>query len=104
MNTTCELGELRILSVARGDTKITFDGDDAEQVAMVKETITDMLAKGYAIFVADEDGKLRKVSRFDPKTCEYIVRGRAKSRKKTPPKRYKAGRSKATAIAPTAGG
>lgn len=101
-------GSLSILSVGRGDTTIRFDGDKPEDVEIAKATIQDMLKKGYLIFIKDDDGKLRKVRKFDPETSEYIVRADVtaieRAGGKAKDERRKMTRSRATAIAPTAGG
>lgn len=127
-------GELSLLNVGTGDTKISFDPDGPEQdrktaAALVK----DMIRKGYAVLVEvgrDDKGPLyRRAKDFDEKTCEYIVaglppeesdlnqiadaqeepsapRGRPKpSRKrKSTTSRVPAGRAKAVAVGKTAGG
>lgn len=72
-------GELAILNVGDGDTKLTFDNKTPEEIAHAKRVIADMLTRGYAIFVevGEKDGKpiYSRATHFDPETNEYIVAG-----------------------------
>lgn len=67
-----EIGLLEILNVGTGDTKIQFDKENPDDVAKARKIITDMLKRGYALFV-EIDGEHHRVRRFKPDTCEYIV-------------------------------
>ncbi len=116
--TDIQPGELIVLSVHKGDTKLSFDGKDPEELAHAKTVITDMLQRGYLIFIDTGEGegedRLRRVTAFDPEKCEYILRAdkRRKEYKdalqagQEPPKeeRVPAAKTRATAIAPTSGG
>lgn len=73
------IGELALLNVGTGDTKISFDPKKPEEVIRASAVIKDMLKKGYAILIEagkDEKGPLyRRAIDFDPKTQEYIIAG-----------------------------
>lgn len=73
------MGEVAILNVGAGDTKITFDKDNPEETARAAGIVEDMLKRGYALLIEagrDERGPLyRRALGFDPQTCEYIVAG-----------------------------
>lgn len=118
-------GEVGILNVGAGDTKLSFDPSKPEEVKRASEVVTDMLRRGFAIFVEvgrDDKGPLyRKATAFDPETAEYIIAGgpadqeeasvqepasappRHRSRKAAG-KRVSAAKVGAVAVAPTAGG
>ena len=123
------IGTLAILNVSAGDTKLSFDPKNKGDLKRARETVTDMLKRGFCILVEagrDEKGPLyRRVQRFDPKTDEYIIAGtpeekpsnaravpsgtpppetRARKGRKGPTVRVPAGRSTAVAVAPTSGG
>ncbi len=66
-------GELSVLNCTAGDIVVSFDKGSAAEVERAKRIIQDMLKRGYALFVHDDDGKLQKVKRFDPETCEYVI-------------------------------
>lgn len=124
------IGTLAILNVSAGDTKLSFDPKNKGDLKRARETVMDMLKRGFCILVEagrDEKGPLyRRVKRFDPKTDEYIIAGTPTEEKPvnapsvpsaTPPPaprgrkgrkgatvRLPAGRSTAVAVAPTSGG
>lgn len=109
-------GELIILSVHKGDTKLSFDGKDPEEVAHAKVVLEDMLKRGYLIFIDTGEGegenRLRRVMAFDPEKSEYIIRADKRSKayrdaaagEKPTEERVPAAKARATAIAPTSGG
>lgn len=72
-------GSLSILNVGVGDTKLTFDNSDPDEVARSGAIVTDMLRRGFAILIEvgrDDQGPLyRRCKAFDPETCEYIIAG-----------------------------
>lgn len=72
-------GELGILNVGAGDTKLSFDPKKPKEVARAKRIVTDMLRRGFAIFVEvgkDERGPLyRRAVDFDQTTAEYLIVG-----------------------------
>lgn len=114
------VGTMSILSVGRGDIRITFDSEDPDEVDRARATVRDMLNRGYLIFV-EVEGDLVRVSDFDPERNEYIVKvdkrsspykeqqktesGKKKKKKaKKTTKRVPAKGTRGTAVAPTAGG
>lgn len=72
-------GELAILNVSAGDTKLTFDPKAKAETKRACTVVTDMLRRGYCVLVEagrDDKGPLyRRVQKFDPKTAEYIIAG-----------------------------
>lgn len=75
------MGELGILNVGAGDTKLTFDKDKPEERKRAAAVVKSMLEKGFAILVQvgqdPKDGEpiYRRAKAFDPETCEYIIVG-----------------------------
>lgn len=121
------IGELAILNVAAGDTKLSFDPANKAEVQRASAIVEDMLKRGFALLIQigeDEEGPIyRRAKGFDPKTAEYIVVGTAdhveqpahdeepassqrKGRKgaKAATHRIPAASTKAVAVARTAGG
>lgn len=114
------MGEVGILNVGAGDTKLSFDPKKPAEVKRARKVVTDMLRSGYAILVqvGVQKGEpiYRRAKAFDPKTDEYIIigapedeeepqaEGRGKARKTTGARRVKAGETRAIAVARTAGG
>lgn len=72
-------GELAILNVGDGDTKLTFDKDKPEDCRRAAKIIGEMLRAGYTILVqvGEKDGEplYQRAKGFDPEHCEYIVAG-----------------------------
>lgn len=66
-------GIIEILNVGTGDTKISFDKNNPEDVERAKKIIPDMIKRGYALF-CEINGKLERVESFNPDTEDYIVR------------------------------
>lgn len=66
-------GMLEVLSVGKGDLKITI-GDSRKDRADAQELIHEMLRKGYTLIVDTPQGPA-KVRRFDPDQMCYIVAG-----------------------------
>jgi hypothetical protein len=75
-----QIGELSLLNVGTGDTKISFDPEGPpEDRATAAALVKDMIRRGYAVLVEvgrDEKGPLyRRALDFDEETTEYIVAG-----------------------------
>lgn len=74
------MGEIGILNVGAGDTKIVFDPANPEETARAKRIVTDLLQSGYAILIEVPDDKGEKafarVTEFDEGAGEYIIRER----------------------------
>jgi hypothetical protein len=118
-------GMLDVLSVGKGDLKITVGCDDPEEKERGRVLIEELLRKGYTIFVETDEG-LARVTEFNPNRFTYIINelaGRTDDEettappaavtqtKKAPGRRVKVVKkeipvagSKATAIGKTAGG
>ena len=102
-------GELDVLNVGFGDTKITFRNDYPEDSARAKDIITKMMKMGYAILVYDE-GVYRRVRGFDEQHLTYMVlekdtaKARMEGQGKLKTKHLPVGKTKAVAVARTAGG
>ncbi len=107
---------LDVLSVGHGHMKVTITPGDKVELEKAQRMITDMLARGFSIFVEMADGSTRRVKKFDArKFCYYIdppdvldeapvaakkpAKGRAKRYAEVP-----IAKARATAIGRTAGG
>ncbi len=108
-------GEIGILNVGAGDTKLTFDPKKPEERKRAAAVVKDMLVRGFAILVqvGKKDGKplYQRAESFDPKTCEYIIVGAPDDETKEPPvklhgrkTRIKAESTHAVGVARSAGG
>lgn len=64
-------GMLEVLSVGKGDIKLTLDGSPGE-VENARRIIEEMLQKGYGIFVETDEG-LARVREFNPKRMTYVI-------------------------------
>lgn len=103
-------GMLEVLSVGKGDLKLSMDPNNPADVENARKVIEEMLAKGYSIFVETDDG-LSRVKRFNPKRMTYVitefVEGAAEPAAKprrTRDRNIPVAGSKAKAIGRTAGG
>lgn len=76
-----KIGQLGILNVGSGDTKISFDPANPVERDRAAKIVTDMIRRGYAIMivVGERDGRplYQRAIDFDPATCEYIIMGDA---------------------------
>lgn len=71
-------GELGILNVGAGDTKLSFDPNKPEERERAARIVTDMLKRGFALLIEagkDDQGRplYRRADGFDEATCEYII-------------------------------
>jgi hypothetical protein len=119
------IGEIGILNVGAGDTKLSFDPSKPDEVKRSARIVKDMLMRGYAIFVEvgkNEKGPIyQRATDFDAETSEYLIVGtppepenenaepkrtsRPESRKATRGQtRVPAAKTNAVAVARTAGG
>jgi hypothetical protein len=119
------VGEVGILNVGAGDTKLSFDPKKPKEVERASRIVSDMLRRGYAILVEagrDDHGPLyRRAVKFDAETAEYIIIGepeeasasveessstpsRSPRGRKASTRRVPASRTNAVAVAPTSGG
>lgn len=70
------LGEVSILNVGEGDTKLSFDKSNPAECIRAGRIVRDMLRRGYALLVeVDRDGekKFQRVEEFDDEHGEYII-------------------------------
>lgn len=65
-------GMLEVLSIGKGDLKLTLDGGSPEDVEKARTLVEEMLRKGYSIFVETDEGPVR-VQRFNPRRMTYII-------------------------------
>jgi hypothetical protein len=114
-------GSLDILNCGAGHLRFSFDTGNTAEVDRAKSVIRDMLKRGYMLFVQKGNEQVR-VRQFDPATNEYLIEEtepevlaateaiadtiEPRRRRGRPPtmSRQSVRDSKATAIAPTAGG
>jgi hypothetical protein len=70
-------GQIGILNVGAGDTKITFDPSNPAETIRSGRMIIDMLRRGYALLIEVTDAKgekaYQRVTEFRENTGEYIV-------------------------------
>ena len=71
-NNETTLPGLDVLNTGHGDFELSFDPNKPEDVQKAKETITDMLKRGYAIFVQQGEETFR-VRKFDANRNVYII-------------------------------
>lgn len=71
------MGELGILNVGAGDTKLVFDKNNPQERIRAARIVTDMLRRGYALLIEipGADGKMttQRVTSFNEDACEYII-------------------------------
>jgi hypothetical protein len=85
-----------VLNTGYGDFELRFDPNKPDEVQKAKETITDMLKRGYAIFVRQGKDFLR-VRKFDPDRNVYIIGS-------TPAEEVPIAETRAMAVGRSAGG
>lgn len=72
-------GTVGILNVGAGDTKLSFDPSDPDEVKKSAAIVTDMIRRGFVLLIEvgrNEKGPIyQRAHDFDPATCEYIVAG-----------------------------
>lgn len=66
-------GTIDILNCGAGYLEITFTAGDAIETTRAKRIITDMIKRGYALFIHGKDNALIRVKKFDAKTERYII-------------------------------
>jgi len=100
-------GSLCILNISAGDVKISFNKDNPEELARAREMIEDMLKRGYSILVQWGDG-WRRAKKFIPTRDSYVVEVSETTtegeKPQTVEKEIPAKKTRAMAVAPTAGG
>lgn len=66
-------GTIGILNVGVGDTKLSFDKDNPMERARSARIVTDMLRRGYVLFIDTGGNNYQRVLKFDENVCEYII-------------------------------
>jgi hypothetical protein len=71
-------GEVGILNVGAGDTKLVFDKNNPQDMIRAARIVKDMLRRGYALLVEVKDPNggpsiYQRAYDFDEATCEYII-------------------------------
>jgi spore germination protein YaaH len=95
-NNDKSLPGIDVLNTGYGDFELRFDPDKPDEVQKAKETITDMLKRGYAIFIRQGNETFR-VRKFDANRNVYIIGS-------TPAEEVPIAETKATAVGRSAGG
>lgn len=69
------MGQIGILNVGAGDTKLTFDKNNPAECIRSARIVTDMLRRGYALLIEDPPGSgtYSRATAFREETCEYII-------------------------------
>lgn len=91
-----QLPGIDVLNTGYGDFELRFNPDSPDEVQKAKETITDMLKRGYAIFIR-QGSETYRVRKFDPDKNVYIIGS-------TPAEEVPITETKATAVGRSAGG
>jgi hypothetical protein len=65
-------GVLEVLNVGLGHLRVTFERDDIVERERARRMVSDMLARGYALF-AEVEGQLVPIRAFDETRGEYLV-------------------------------
>lgn len=95
-NTEQSFPGIDVLNTGYGDFELRFDPNKPDEVQKAKETITDMLKRGYAIFVRQGNETLR-VRKFDVDRNVYIIGS-------TPAEEVPIAETRAIAVGRSAGG
>lgn len=71
-------GEVGILNVGAGDTKLSFDPANPAECIRAARIVRDMIRRGYALLIEVKkgaDGKpvYQRAKDFDEERCEYII-------------------------------
>jgi len=85
-----------MLNTGFGHFELRFDPNKMDEVQKAKETITDMLKRGYAIFLQQGNETVR-VRKFDPDRNVYIIGS-------TPAEEVPITEARVTAVGRSAGG
>jgi len=92
-----------VLSIGRGDMRLSFTGDTPEERGKAEQVIGDMLRAGYSIFVETDSG-LRRVKKYNPKRQTYIIVDTPSPTAAQPEKELPAQGTRSRAVGATAGG
>lgn len=89
-------GQVGILNVGAGDTKLTFDNQNPAETIRAARIVKDMLRRGYALLIevdqSDGSKAYQRALDFDESKAEYIVadfdESYARATHETPPPSY----------------
>lgn len=74
-----QAGEVGILNVGAGDTKLSFDPANPKERERAARIVTDMIRRGFTILiqVGVQDGEplYQRAKGFKEDTCEYLIAG-----------------------------
>ncbi len=65
-------GEIAILNVAGGDTKLSFNNQDPMETLRTRRIVNDMIKRGYMLMVL-VSGEYVRAHGFDEKHDEYLI-------------------------------
>lgn len=66
-------GELAILNVGEGDTKLSFDPKNPAERIRAARIVRDMLKRGYALLIEVAPGEYQRAMDFREDVCEYVI-------------------------------
>lgn len=66
-------GELSILNVGEGDTKLSFDPKNPAERIRAARVVRDMLKRGYSLLIEVEPGVFQRALDFREDVCEYVI-------------------------------
>jgi hypothetical protein len=68
-------GEISILNVGDGDTKLSFDKKNPAERIRAARIVADMLKRGYALLIEQPagSGNFVRAQAFDEEVCEYVI-------------------------------
>jgi hypothetical protein len=66
-------GEVALLNVGEGDTKLSFDPKNPAERIRAARIVADMLKRGYALLIQLPDGSFTRCLEFREDACEYII-------------------------------
>jgi hypothetical protein len=69
---TNEEGLIEILNTGEGDVELKFNKENEIEMTKARAAISDMLHRGYALFVREGEN-LRRIKCFDPEEDCYIL-------------------------------
>lgn len=103
MSDTASGWVIDVLSIGRGDMRLSFTNDTDEERANAEQVIGDMIRAGYSIFV-ETDAGLRRVKKYNPKRQTYVIVDVPSPTAASPEKEIPARGTRSRAVGATAGG
>lgn len=64
---------LDILNAGKGHVEVRFDNNDPLEIERAKRIITDMLKRGYVLFIEGKGKELTRVKSFDQVKGVYLI-------------------------------